>query len=495
MSQSDNETTALIVVDPQPEPEKVKPPPEYREIKNNDFLHLKREGHENAPQSDKPFYLVAGDGLFLNKNTILGKGWLKQKYYPSWLPKLGGEQFTWEIDKIPAEVCAQVHGFFKRIYEKHKTEAEVVFLMNHETKEWEIYIPWQKVSGSHVTSAVIPEEIPITHQIVGSAHSHADMSAFHSGTDIGDASDMDGVHFTLGRFDEEKQEVVSMVMVNGVEFTYKPEEVADWSNRDAATAPEEWDDRVYPYSRMGEMTDELKEIFVKYGKERSEPKKTTTTWKPYDYDKAKKPHQYNYNLLDDWDDYGYEGWQKNWIDGKRRKPTWESTGKENIKPDLTEKAKLDAGYWEDFLEDKTIDLILEASIFSEDDWDRALENTDSNDIEWWRTLFLRKLSENVTILGKLGLVVDYQAYPKASNEPRLTKREARRLRKLRLEQNKAESDDLLPVDGDFVEVDNDGNISLEDRLKAQGFDLLKVEKDEDGTERVYIDVGKFKLED
>ena len=484
-----NTETALIVV-PQPEPEpevKIKPPPTYPEIKTNDFVVLKRKGFENAPQTDKLFHLIANDGIFMNRDTSIGQAWIRLKSFPRWIPELGGQRFTWKGERIPAEICAMTHSFFKRIYEKYQTEAEVIYLMNYETKEWEIIVPLQKVSSSHVTSALVPERIPTTHQVVGSAHSHAAMSAFHSGTDMGDASDMDGVHFTLGKFDEERQQVVSMVMINGVDFEFKPEEISDWSDVNAAAAPEEWDELVYPHSRLNELTDEQKKIFVEYGKERVEPKRpTTVTTQPY-----KSQYQSPY-----YSGGHYGNWEE-WENSRESWKNWQKPESKKVEPIKNTKTTWKS--WEDALSDDVIDYILQSAIFTDDDWDQALEHKDSGEIEFWQTMFLTKLSESVTILGKLGIAVDYHAYNKNGPKPKLKKR-----------YNRVMSEDLLPLDGDktlegdykvlsgdevITEVEGEIESDLARSLREQGFELLKVEKDEDGTERVHIDVGKFKLTD
>src|SRR6188474_2538899 len=128
----ENKETALVVVE-QPVEEKTPdplPPPVYPEIKNKSFHVLKRAGLENIPDSDKLFFLITWEGLFLNKNTALGRALVKQKNWPEWLPKLGTSKghFEWTAPIIPATVTRQIVGFFERIYDKRKTEAEVILL-------------------------------------------------------------------------------------------------------------------------------------------------------------------------------------------------------------------------------------------------------------------------------------------------------------------------------------------------------------------------------
>ncbi len=441
------ESSAVLVVE-QPIPE-VKPPPKYRDIVSNDFIALKRGGIDNVPDAENPFWLLARDGMFLHRRNILGRGIVKQEYFPKHLPLLGEKgYFWWKAPNIPADICAQVVDFFRRIYENHKTEAEVILLLNYETNEWAVYVPPQKTSHSSVESAFEPSDIPDKFLIVGSMHSHCNFSAFHSGTDVEDAQDMDGVHLTIGFVDKETPEVVAMVMLNGVRFDYKPEEVADFSNLDAAKAPEEWDEKVIPTATLvsKHMPKGYSDIFDKYGKKIVTPPKTTTVgYTP------QAPSSYGvYGGWDRWDDDDYgitDEWWKNYR--KEQGYVW--------RPNTVEqKAKLDSAHWEDYLDDKVIDKILDSNVFTEKDMETVTDNPAlAQDINWWRGLFLSRLSETSTLLHNLGMVVEYSVKLKKPDP----------------------NEDLLP---------DDTNKTLADRLEDEGFTVLEVK--DDGS--VVIDVAK-----
>lgn len=468
---------ALIVIESEPIPivEVVEPPPDYGKFRANDVLILKKEGVENAPDSKKPFYIVAGDGLFLNRDTVLGRAFVKQKYYPSHLPRLGGEQFGWIAPIIPKEIFAQIVHFFTRIYDKYKAEAEVILLMDLETKEWEIFVPFQKVSGGSVESVFEPKDIPEGKLIVGSMHSHCDFSAFHSGTDMNDASQMDGVHFTIGNLKHDHIQVVSMVMISGSRFNYKPSELADISDLMAADAPEDWDEKVTP--TVSQMSDQHKSTFEKYGKK---PTTSATYRSPY----YTSPYS---SVSDDGDEYGlygYDGWWNNRDSGTTTKPEETSSEidnkrMENIRPDITERARLNSPHWEDFVSDDLIDDILESGVFTDQDFEEASLNPDkAADKMWWRAKFMVKMGDVAKILDKLGMQVDYTINMKGSSRDKASKRQHNHPKVI---EKTATQLDLLPEDLPK---------SLSERLEDDGFTILEVVKDGSGAEHVVIDVSK-----
>ena len=184
-----------------------------------EIVALNKDGYENVPTPDNgPFYLKADEGDYIHRETQIGTVLLpvaKAKF-----PKLGrvgykDGMFNWTQEKVPADIISQAHNFFARIFEKHHSEAEVLITMNDETKEFRLFVPYQRVSHMGVKSIHEPSHISRGWNVVGTLHSHCDFGAFHSSTDSGDASDMDGVHFTIGKVNSEQPEIVAMVTMAG----------------------------------------------------------------------------------------------------------------------------------------------------------------------------------------------------------------------------------------------------------------------------------------
>ena len=117
-------------------------------------------------------------------------------------------QFT----KIPNKTFRQIRQFFADIYKEHKSEVAILLYYNFEAKTWLWSIPEQQVSGASVSydeakgvlfvlhDGSVTEECPEQYSKMGSIHSHASMSAFHSATDDGDEFSFDGLHVTIGNF-------------------------------------------------------------------------------------------------------------------------------------------------------------------------------------------------------------------------------------------------------------------------------------------------------
>lgn len=435
--ESTNSDAPLIKASPvKSEPEAAKPAvkaTEKVEIPWNAIIALpKPGGTESVPKSAFPYYIVAKDGLYQQTQSVLGRAITKSKNFPAHLPEMKDSgEFTFEADRIPANICSQIVDFFKRIWNKHHTEAEVILLMHRDTREWGILIPTQKTSGAAVDSRVDPEKIPDPWLVVGSMHSHCNFSAFHSGTDRGDAENMNGAHFTIGFLEKEIPEIVAMVAWNGIMFNYKPEELADFSDLNAAKAPEEWDDYVIPTSGLvsGHRPVGM-ELFEKY------PKYVPTQgWKPSE----SSGYGPNYRAIQQAQGYDpNHGWRGNpgsWRQADHPSPSsyiwdvnhWREPAKtddekyyrwlethanddKDIPPtNWIEFSDSTLWDWDESIDDTLIDILMNSGLLTDDDLEKATDNRlEASHPMFWKQLFLRKLSTNVVLLKALGIRVDYR---------------------------------------------------------------------------------------
>jgi proteasome lid subunit RPN8/RPN11 len=214
------------------------------------------------PEPESPYFVYGDEGHFSYRGTLIGNVLLHQYKKPESLPKIGVKEglFNWTAPKIPDHIFSQAHHFFARIFEKHHAEAEVLITMHWETKEFRLFIPVQEVSYGGLKSIYDHTNIDKNYNVVGTLHSHCDFGAFHSGTDSGDASDMDGVHFTIGQVNRTTPEIVGMVAMNGKEFHYKDlSEIGD-IQFGTKTSPEWWDTFVYANGLPAEKPKSLKSI-------------------------------------------------------------------------------------------------------------------------------------------------------------------------------------------------------------------------------------------
>lgn len=199
----------------------------------------------DLPPPDTIHYLAAKEGLYLRKPTTLGPVTIPLKSMPDHLATMGDYKaglFTFTAPKLPAALVAQVVAWFRHVWQTYGTEAEVLLTYKADAEpQYRTFIPLQNNSSVSVKSIHDPAHIRRGWQLVGSIHSHCNFSAFHSGTDTQDASSFNGLHITIGKVDSATPEYAAMVMVNGVQFDFEVETLADLSLVGTATAPAWWD--------------------------------------------------------------------------------------------------------------------------------------------------------------------------------------------------------------------------------------------------------------
>ncbi len=114
---------------------------------------------------------------------------------------------TYDLPKMPYEFVQRNDAFFRKADLVHGTEA--VLLLTYDPAYlgtenagdgWGILVPDQENTAAHCKYEPdsVMEHKPEHVQIVGTWHSHPQMSAFFSGTDHADQDDWDGVHITSG---------------------------------------------------------------------------------------------------------------------------------------------------------------------------------------------------------------------------------------------------------------------------------------------------------
>jgi PRTRC genetic system protein A len=270
-----------------------------------DLIKIPGESIEDWPDAPNPYYVGAGNGLYLHRRLLFGRVVVKQKNWPSNFTDFGGKphidgDFRWEVEKIPARIMGQVVNFFKRVYDQRHAEAMVLLTMDRETKEWGTFIPTQLVSGGGINYVYDRDHLTSGKLLVGSIHSHCNMGAFHSGTDTGDADEFAGFHATIGKISQDVPEIVAMVSMNGMNLHLRKDEFEnafDYSEIDKHPAPDWW------FRYVGSTTDKDQPIGFELYKKFEKPTeikvhKTEYQSKPWSYGapsnyQPNKPHQSN----------------------------------------------------------------------------------------------------------------------------------------------------------------------------------------------------------
>lgn len=113
----------------------------------------------------------------------------------------------YNLPKMPYEYVQRNDAFFRKADLVHGTEAILILTYdpNYLTSQnpsdgWGIIVPDQENTAAHCKyePQSVMEHKPEHVQIVGTWHSHPQMSAFFSGTDHQDQDDWDGIHITTG---------------------------------------------------------------------------------------------------------------------------------------------------------------------------------------------------------------------------------------------------------------------------------------------------------
>lgn len=157
---------------------------------------LEKADDPSKLELEETCYLLGGLGLFMYKSNDLFKSIARCEVPNSCdvKPLIDASK----LPKIPKIYLDQAIAFFKKIYDLHKTEAALILYWNRTTFKWSC--PKQKVSGGSVSyNEEHPGDgwLPILHM-----HSHASMSAFHSGVDDKDEAYVDGYNITIGKLND-----------------------------------------------------------------------------------------------------------------------------------------------------------------------------------------------------------------------------------------------------------------------------------------------------
>ena len=136
------------------------------------------------------------------------------------------EDATLNVPPLPLDLFRRIEAFFVAIFEKFKSEAVVLLQCNPKLNEWRVVVPRQSVRGLRVTYdfGTLPTA-PAGFELFGTIHSHADISAFHSGTDDRDEIHFDGLHITVGNLDKPSRSYACRWMLAGRAFTTSLEDV------------------------------------------------------------------------------------------------------------------------------------------------------------------------------------------------------------------------------------------------------------------------------
>lgn len=186
------------------------------------FPIVVNDGINEIPEDDI-FYIIGKEGVFLRKKLGVMDSLAPVKNI-SILESVHATA-KMNIEKIPATEFQQIINFFKAVYEEYYAEAIVLLFYNIENGQHVIVCPKQEVSAA---GADYNKKITMKGwDMIGTVHSHAGMSAFHSGIDDHDEEYFDGLHITLGNMRDDDISVSCSIVANGFRVIVEPDEYVE----------------------------------------------------------------------------------------------------------------------------------------------------------------------------------------------------------------------------------------------------------------------------
>jgi proteasome lid subunit RPN8/RPN11 len=211
-------------------------------------LVIKRGEDFEWPEDRKMFYLLASTGLFKCRN---------HEFFRSCVPatKGPGELVQQEsfmecgFPTIPRELFEQTVGFFDEIRKLHNSEASVLLAFDRENRSVHLVVPEQTATVIRYSDGYQypvglyyypPTDLPANWILFGDIHSHVDMAAYSSETDVEDETHSAGLHIVVGRLYKEPMETHVEAVVDGERFSLQLEDVIEGYTKRSKDVPTEW---------------------------------------------------------------------------------------------------------------------------------------------------------------------------------------------------------------------------------------------------------------
>ncbi len=194
-----------------------------------------------AENCSLPAFVVARDGLYLRKRSLLGLSQVQVNGVTHLPP--AREYLEYALPKVPAALVGQVVGFFRAIWSRQKSEA--LALLTWDGSAFGLMVPEQRAGAASVKHRLEATEVPPGTHLVGSIHSHGALGAGASLTDEADEADFDGIHVVVGDVDERRPSYSAAIVIDGRRFGCRTSLVFGRPRR-FIDPPPDWLERVKP---------------------------------------------------------------------------------------------------------------------------------------------------------------------------------------------------------------------------------------------------------
>lgn len=186
------------------------------------------------------FKVYEEGGYIFIKNDLV-EGWHKCKNdeffanMPAYDKKLEDSKLKWVGAPIPKDILGPVADLASKY---PKMEVIVCLYYNKKTKEWLVNVPKQKGWGAYVKYSDEDFETPKGYTFMGTIHTHPEMGAFWSGTDLNDQKLKSGLHMVLGLKNGKIKHTLCSLFYNGKQYDQDTFELP--GETEEFKAPEEW---------------------------------------------------------------------------------------------------------------------------------------------------------------------------------------------------------------------------------------------------------------
>jgi hypothetical protein len=205
------------------------------------------------------YYQVAANGLFLVRDTPLYRATTR---VTTGVPGLhpSREELVVRFPPLPVALVEPILAFFREVYERWTGEAIVLLFLCPESGEYRALVPPQEIPGYRDAWGRPRAYLRLRYGSVarpegfvrfGSIHSHAELPAGASCTDLEDEEHGDGLHVVYGRIDRDAPARSAACVVSGRRFDLEPELVVPECRVPDTPAPREWLEQVSFVEKSG----------------------------------------------------------------------------------------------------------------------------------------------------------------------------------------------------------------------------------------------------
>jgi hypothetical protein len=203
---------------------------------------------DDMPWPDEPvFYLLTRDNLYLCRNHPYFRSCVPAPRFPTELAEHATSLHA-RFPAIPRAALERICSFFGYMSDHFGAEAIVLLAWDASQQRVSTIVPRQvaTVRRSHWRADPIgvkyemPTHLSDDVTIFCDIHSHCEIAAYASATDIHDEQSFAGLHIVVGRLHQEPPDFHAEAVVDGTRFSIPLRSVCEGYHQRSSTFPETW---------------------------------------------------------------------------------------------------------------------------------------------------------------------------------------------------------------------------------------------------------------